>query len=107
LIAVFFHYPLPVVGVHEASDRLPYLLKIPKHPAINDLLLEGPDKTFGHPIGLRLFDKPWVSSKPVQEERMVSLAGGINLSKPGDPLESLRVKKRFLAARNKKCCRRV
>jgi hypothetical protein len=55
--AIFFHRPLAVVGVHKVPDRRPHLLKILKHPAIDDLLFNGPDKAFGHAIGLGLFNK--------------------------------------------------
>jgi len=55
--AGFFHQPVAVVFVYKAPDPLPHLLKILEDPAINDLLFEGPDKAFGHPIDLGLFDK--------------------------------------------------
>ena len=57
LEAVFLHQPLAVVSVHKAPDRRPNLLEILKHPAIDDLLFEGPDEAFSHAIGLWLFDK--------------------------------------------------
>ena len=55
--AVLFHQPLSIVGVHQEPDRRSHLLKILEHPAINNLLLEGPDEAFGHAIGLWLFNK--------------------------------------------------
>jgi hypothetical protein len=54
---IFLHQPLPVVSVHKALDRRPNLLEILKHPAIDDLLFDGPDKAFGCAIGLGLFYK--------------------------------------------------
>ena len=54
---VLFHQPLAVVGVHKETDRRSHLLKILEHPAINNLLLEGPDEAFGHAVGFGLFDK--------------------------------------------------
>lgn len=55
--AVFLHQPLAVVGVHKVPDRLPHLLKILRHPAIDEQLFDDPDKAFRHAIGLGLFNK--------------------------------------------------
>jgi hypothetical protein len=55
--AYIFHRPLPVVNVNKALDRCPNLLEILEHPAIEDLLFDGPDKTLSYAIGLWLFYK--------------------------------------------------
>ena len=55
--AVLFHQPLAVVGVHKAFHRLPHLLEILEHPAVDGLLFKGPDEAFGHAVGLWWLDK--------------------------------------------------
>ena len=59
-----FQKPPLDVELYEIRHRLPYLLQILEHPAVDDLILQDAEEPLHHPACLGLFQKGEAGSHP-------------------------------------------
>ncbi len=62
-----------MVEVHQPPDRSLYLPDILKRQTIDNLLFAGPDKAFGHALGLGLLEKGKAGADTPEFQRVLAM----------------------------------